>query len=168
MAHGSASCFLILSSSQNTVVPLLLRADRYLDLWAVELVKEVHTLQILFSLFINPFQISLLSSSVNHLKANVKSAADLLSLPSTVEGLQKVSAMFGHYLMLELRVHFENLAFDISYSKIRVWSIPLCPVEFKTTLLVGTLIFNRLLYGLYSLSPFVCLCSQVALLGPPC
>lgn len=82
--------------------------------------KEVHTLQILFSLFINPFQISLLSSSVNHLKANVKSAADLLSLPSTVEGLQKVSAMFGHYLMLELRVHFENLAFDISYSKIRV------------------------------------------------
>lgn len=82
--------------------------------------KEVHTLQILFSLFINPFQISLLSSSVNHLKANVKSAADLLSLPSTVEGLQKVNAMFGHYLMLELRVHFENLAFDISYSKIRV------------------------------------------------
>lgn len=48
-------------------------------------------------LFINLFQISLLSSAVNHLKASVKSAADLLSLPSTVEGLQKVSAACGHY-----------------------------------------------------------------------
>uniref|UniRef100_A0A8C7EV57 EF-hand calcium binding domain 14 n=1 Tax=Neovison vison TaxID=452646 RepID=A0A8C7EV57_NEOVI len=34
-------------------------------------------------------QISLLTSAVNHLKANVKSAADLISLPTTVEGLQK-------------------------------------------------------------------------------
>ncbi|ELK31089.1 EF-hand domain-containing protein KIAA0494 [Myotis davidii] len=34
-------------------------------------------------------QISLLNSAVNHLKANVKSAADLISLPATVEGLQK-------------------------------------------------------------------------------
>lgn len=116
MAHGSASCFLILSSSQSTIVPLP-RADRDLDIVSRRAVKEAHTLQILFSLFINPFQISLLSSAVNHLKANVKSAADLLSLPSTVEGLQKVSAMFGHYLMLEFRVHFENLAFDISCSK---------------------------------------------------
>lgn len=56
--------------------------------------KETYTLQILCSLIINLFQISLLSSAVNLLKANVKSAADLLSLPSTVEGLQKVSAAF--------------------------------------------------------------------------
>uniref|UniRef100_A0A2K5JLZ3 EF-hand calcium binding domain 14 n=1 Tax=Colobus angolensis palliatus TaxID=336983 RepID=A0A2K5JLZ3_COLAP len=34
-------------------------------------------------------QISLLTSAVNHLKANIKSAADLISLPTTVEGLQK-------------------------------------------------------------------------------
>ncbi|XP_023608519.1 EF-hand calcium-binding domain-containing protein 14 isoform X9 [Myotis lucifugus] len=34
-------------------------------------------------------QISLLNSAVSHLKANVKSAADLISLPATVEGLQK-------------------------------------------------------------------------------
>ncbi|XP_012872250.1 PREDICTED: EF-hand calcium-binding domain-containing protein 14 [Dipodomys ordii] len=34
-------------------------------------------------------QISMLTSAVNHLKANVKSAADLISLPTTVEGLQK-------------------------------------------------------------------------------
>ncbi|KAL6091231.1 hypothetical protein STEG23_027461, partial [Scotinomys teguina] len=43
-------------------------------------------------------QISLLSSAVNHLKANVKSAADLLSLPSTVEGLQKSVASLGNTL----------------------------------------------------------------------
>ncbi|KAH0504296.1 EF-hand calcium-binding domain-containing protein 14 [Microtus ochrogaster] len=98
MAHGSASRFLILSSSQSTVVPLLPRADRDLDIVSVELVKEAHTLQILFSLFINPFQISLLSSAVNHLKTDVKSAADLLSLPSTVEGLQKSVASIGNTL----------------------------------------------------------------------
>ncbi|XP_020952371.1 EF-hand calcium-binding domain-containing protein 14 isoform X7 [Sus scrofa] len=38
-------------------------------------------------------QISLLTSAVNHLKANVKSAADLISLPATVEGLQKDSGL---------------------------------------------------------------------------
>nr|BAE43367.1 unnamed protein product [Mus musculus] len=43
-------------------------------------------------------QISLLSSAVNHLKASVKSAADLLSLPSTVEGLQKSVASIGNTL----------------------------------------------------------------------
>ncbi|XP_038189752.1 EF-hand calcium-binding domain-containing protein 14 isoform X1 [Arvicola amphibius] len=43
-------------------------------------------------------QISLLSSAVNHLKANVKSAADLLSLPSIVEGLQKSVASIGNTL----------------------------------------------------------------------
>ncbi|XP_034359173.1 EF-hand calcium-binding domain-containing protein 14 isoform X1 [Arvicanthis niloticus] len=41
-------------------------------------------------------QISLLSSAVNHLKASVKAAADLLSLPSTVEGLQKSVASIGN------------------------------------------------------------------------
>lgn len=43
-------------------------------------------------------QISLLSSAVSHLKANVKSAADLLGLPSTVEGLQKSVASIGNTL----------------------------------------------------------------------
>lgn len=32
----------------------------------------------------------MLDSAVNHLKANIKSAADLISLPTTVEELQKV------------------------------------------------------------------------------
>lgn len=35
-------------------------------------------------------QISLLDSAVHNLKANLKSAADLISLPTTVEELQKV------------------------------------------------------------------------------
>ncbi|XP_036995590.1 EF-hand calcium-binding domain-containing protein 14 isoform X2 [Artibeus jamaicensis] len=43
-------------------------------------------------------QISLLNSVVNHLKANVKSAADLISLPATVEGLQKTIASIGNTL----------------------------------------------------------------------
>ncbi|XP_059230622.1 EF-hand calcium-binding domain-containing protein 14 isoform X1 [Mustela nigripes] len=43
-------------------------------------------------------QISLLTSAVNHLKANVKSATDLISLPTTVEGLQKSVATIGNTL----------------------------------------------------------------------
>ena len=35
-------------------------------------------------------QISLLDSAVNHLKANIKSASDLINFPTTVEELQKV------------------------------------------------------------------------------
>ncbi|NXC97232.1 EFC14 protein, partial [Certhia familiaris] len=38
-------------------------------------------------------QISTLTSTVNHLKNNIKSAADLISLPLTVEKLQKVSTV---------------------------------------------------------------------------
>ncbi|KAM6172672.1 EF-hand calcium-binding domain-containing protein 14 isoform 1-T1 [Erethizon dorsatum] len=43
-------------------------------------------------------QIFQLTSAVNHLKANVKSAADLISLPNTVEGLQKSVASIGNTL----------------------------------------------------------------------
>ncbi|KAM9688569.1 EF-hand calcium-binding domain-containing protein 14 isoform 2-T2 [Trichechus inunguis] len=43
-------------------------------------------------------QISLLTSAVNHLKASVKSASDLISLPATVEGLQKSVASIGNTL----------------------------------------------------------------------
>lgn len=43
-------------------------------------------------------KISLLDSAVNHLKANLKSAADLISLPTTVEELQKSVAMIGSTL----------------------------------------------------------------------
>ncbi|KAK2822486.1 hypothetical protein Q5P01_022551 [Channa striata] len=40
-------------------------------------------------------KISLLDLAVNHLKANLKSAADLISLPTTVEELQKSVATIG-------------------------------------------------------------------------
>ncbi|XP_006839788.1 PREDICTED: EF-hand calcium-binding domain-containing protein 14 [Chrysochloris asiatica] len=43
-------------------------------------------------------QVILLTSAVNHLKANVKSASDLISLPATVEGLQKSVASIGNTL----------------------------------------------------------------------
>ncbi|KAM6199774.1 EF-hand calcium-binding domain-containing protein 14 isoform 2-T2 [Sarcoramphus papa] len=43
-------------------------------------------------------QISLLTSTINHLKNNVKSASDLISLPVTVEKLQKTVANIGSTL----------------------------------------------------------------------
>ncbi|XP_050757123.1 EF-hand calcium-binding domain-containing protein 14 isoform X2 [Gymnogyps californianus] len=43
-------------------------------------------------------QISLLTSTINHLKNNVKSASDLISLPVTVEKLQKTVANIGSML----------------------------------------------------------------------
>ncbi|XP_009876344.1 PREDICTED: EF-hand calcium-binding domain-containing protein 14 [Apaloderma vittatum] len=43
-------------------------------------------------------QISLLTSTVNHLKNNIKSASDLISLPVTVEKLQKTVANIGSTL----------------------------------------------------------------------
>ncbi|XP_059583791.1 EF-hand calcium-binding domain-containing protein 14 isoform X1 [Alligator mississippiensis] len=43
-------------------------------------------------------QILLLTSAVNHLKANIKSAADLINLPVTVEELQKSVATIGSTL----------------------------------------------------------------------
>uniref|UniRef100_A0A8D0GZC3 EF-hand calcium binding domain 14 n=1 Tax=Sphenodon punctatus TaxID=8508 RepID=A0A8D0GZC3_SPHPU len=43
-------------------------------------------------------QISLLTLAVNHLKANIKSASDLITLPDTVEELQKSVATIGNGL----------------------------------------------------------------------
>ncbi|KAM6262718.1 EF-hand calcium-binding domain-containing protein 14 [Porphyrio hochstetteri] len=43
-------------------------------------------------------QISLLTSTVNHLKNNIKAASDLISLPLTVEKLQKTVANIGSTL----------------------------------------------------------------------
>lgn len=43
-------------------------------------------------------KINILDSAVNHLKANIKSAADLISLPNTVEELQKSVATIGSTL----------------------------------------------------------------------
>lgn len=43
-------------------------------------------------------QIALLTSAVNHLKANIKAASDLITLPNTVEELQKSVATIGSTL----------------------------------------------------------------------
>ncbi|XP_064372248.1 EF-hand calcium-binding domain-containing protein 14 isoform X2 [Dromaius novaehollandiae] len=43
-------------------------------------------------------QVSLLTSTVNHLKTNIKSASDLITLPVTVEKLQKTVANIGSTL----------------------------------------------------------------------
>ncbi|NXT36301.1 EFC14 protein, partial [Pelecanoides urinatrix] len=51
-------------------------------------------------------QISLLTSTVNHLKNNIKSASDLISLPVTVEKLQKASTVnvtIAKHVLLALR-----------------------------------------------------------------
>ncbi|XP_068949157.1 EF-hand calcium-binding domain-containing protein 14-like isoform X2 [Petaurus breviceps papuanus] len=53
-------------------------------------------------------QIALLTSTVNHLKANLKSASDLISLPATVEGLQKSVASIGSTLS-SVRLAVENI-----------------------------------------------------------
>lgn len=52
--------------------------------------KLVVTDRFLFCFFYLFLQISYLDSAVNHLKTNLKSAADLINLPTTVEELQKV------------------------------------------------------------------------------
>ncbi|NWT23936.1 EFC14 protein, partial [Cardinalis cardinalis] len=54
-------------------------------------------------------QISLLTSTVNHLKNNIKSAADLISLPLTVEKLQKVSSVNVAITKCVLCLHFPPL-----------------------------------------------------------
>ncbi|NXU64908.1 EFC14 protein, partial [Horornis vulcanius] len=60
-------------------------------------------------------QISLLTSTVNHLKNNIKSAADLISLPLTVEKLQKVSTVSVAVTRCVLSLG-KNLCFKLSES----------------------------------------------------
>ncbi|NWW49428.1 EFC14 protein, partial [Pedionomus torquatus] len=55
-------------------------------------------------------QISLLTSTVNHLKNNIKSASDLISLPLTVEKLEKASTVnVAIAKPLKARITFWNL-----------------------------------------------------------
>ncbi|NWH19524.1 EFC14 protein, partial [Grus americana] len=62
-------------------------------------------------------QISLLTSTVNHLKSNIKAASDLISLPVTVEKLQKASTVnvaIAKSILLALR--------KISVSNFESWN----------------------------------------------
>lgn len=80
------------------------------------------------SCVLSPLQISLLDSAVNHLKANLKSAADLVSLPTTVEELQKVPAKQNgikrnmyHFLTFscECTIFISDLSEDFSLPECR-------------------------------------------------
>ncbi|NXO72768.1 EFC14 protein, partial [Phainopepla nitens] len=83
-------------------------------------------------------QISLLTSTVNHLKNNIKSAADLISLPLTVEKLQKVSTVnvaLSKYVLSTKRLALgKNLSFKLSESwnnflEASRWMFSVLPVE---------------------------------------
>ncbi|NXL95812.1 EFC14 protein, partial [Alectura lathami] len=92
-------------------------------------------------------QISLLTSTVNHLKTNIKSASDLISLPVTVEKLQKVSTvqvavakcvlqhsaaagLLGQQEQQELPepdLHVWNTTVLLRARVLHKWSKPTCP-----------------------------------------
>ncbi|NWW19564.1 EFC14 protein, partial [Falcunculus frontatus] len=64
-------------------------------------------------------QISLLTSTVNHLKNNIKSAADLISLPLTVEKLQKVSTV---NVAITKCVYVLALGKNLSFKLLESWN----------------------------------------------
>ncbi|NXH12398.1 EFC14 protein, partial [Bucco capensis] len=70
-------------------------------------------------------QISLLTSTVNHLKNNIKSASDLISLPVTVEKLQKASTVnvaIVFLMMLKIyRQLLKNTRNPLKYSRTMCW-----------------------------------------------
>ncbi|NXE39657.1 EFC14 protein, partial [Ptilorrhoa leucosticta] len=83
-------------------------------------------------------QILLLTSTVNHLKNNIKSAADLISLPLTVEKLQKVStvnvAITKCVLCVKLLALGKNLGFKLleswnNFLKASSWMFSVVSVE---------------------------------------
>ncbi|NWR12147.1 EFC14 protein, partial [Paradoxornis webbianus] len=78
-------------------------------------------------------QISLLTSTVNHLKNNIKSAADLISLPLTVEKLQKVStvnvAITKHVLCVKLQICFKLSESWNNFLEASSWMFSVMSVE---------------------------------------
>ncbi|NWV48497.1 EFC14 protein, partial [Daphoenositta chrysoptera] len=67
-------------------------------------------------------QISLLTSTVNHLKNNIKSAADLISLPLTVEKLQKVSTVNVAITKCVLSTKRLALGKNLSFKLLESWN----------------------------------------------
>ncbi|NWI60518.1 EFC14 protein, partial [Calyptomena viridis] len=77
-------------------------------------------------------QISQLTLTVNHLKNNIKSAADLISLPLTVEKLQKVSTVnvaVTKCVSPEEESQFQTLKVGITYWKLPVGCFSAVSVE---------------------------------------
>ncbi|NWX63218.1 EFC14 protein, partial [Promerops cafer] len=67
-------------------------------------------------------QMSLLTSTVNHLKNNIKSAADLISLPLTVEKLQKVSTVNVAITKCVLSTKRLALGKNLSFKLLESWN----------------------------------------------
>ncbi|NWZ77748.1 EFC14 protein, partial [Poecile atricapillus] len=67
-------------------------------------------------------QISVLTSTVNHLKNNIKSAADLISLPLTVEKLQKVSTANEAITKCALSTKRLALGKNLSFKLLESWN----------------------------------------------
>ncbi|NXO10279.1 EFC14 protein, partial [Oriolus oriolus] len=89
-------------------------------------------------------QISLLTSTVNHLKNNIKSAADMISLPLTVEKLQKVStvnvAITKCVLCVKLQLgswglHFKLLGSWNNFLEASSWMFSVVSVESQSEVL---------------------------------
>ncbi|NXO35489.1 EFC14 protein, partial [Locustella ochotensis] len=72
-------------------------------------------------------QVSLLTSTVNHLKNNIKSAADLISLPLTVEKLQKVSTV--NLVALTKCLLFSNFQSWNNFLEASSWMFSVVSVE---------------------------------------
>ncbi|XP_009705394.1 PREDICTED: EF-hand calcium-binding domain-containing protein 14 [Cariama cristata] len=80
-------------------------------------------------------QISLLTSTVNHLKNNIKSASDLISLPLTVEKLQKTVANIGSTLTsvshdvenIQTAIEEYRKSIEILQNDVELKQIPLLP-----------------------------------------
>ncbi|KFV90014.1 EF-hand calcium-binding domain-containing protein 14, partial [Fulmarus glacialis] len=78
-------------------------------------------------------QISLLTSTVNHLKNNIKSASDLISLPVTVEKLQKASTVnvtIAKHVLLALRkISVSNFESGNNFLQASTWMFSVVSVE---------------------------------------
>ncbi|NWH43594.1 EFC14 protein, partial [Fregata magnificens] len=78
-------------------------------------------------------QISLLTSTVNHLKNNIKSASDLISLPGTVEKLQKAStvnmAIAKHVLLALRKISISNFESWNNFLEASSWMFSVVSVK---------------------------------------
>ncbi|KFV43070.1 EF-hand calcium-binding domain-containing protein 14, partial [Gavia stellata] len=93
-------------------------------------------------------QISLLTSTVNHLKNNVKSASDLISLPLTVEKLQKAStvnvAVAKHVLCCSERQLVSNFESWNNFLEASSWMFSAVTVESQSEVCPVKLVLQRL------------------------
>ncbi|NWY09261.1 EFC14 protein, partial [Aphelocoma coerulescens] len=100
-------------------------------------------------------QISLLTSTVNHLKNNIKSAADLISLPLTVEKLQKVSTVNVAITKCVLSTKRLALGKNLSFKLLETWNNFLEPSSWMFSVVSVESQSEELLHRLGKLTPAV-------------